>query len=83
MSDDMAWAIFTKECHLSGNDRTPKSRFGFGAFANIQPQQFPREFIDYAVARGAAEEVPSPSKQEAPANAGIEKRARKGRQRGE
>lgn len=58
----MAWAIFYRTIHMNGAHRVPKSKFGFMANAAPVPQEFPQDFIEYAVARGAAERVPSPSK---------------------
>jgi hypothetical protein len=58
----MAWAIFYRTVHMNGAQRVPKSKFGFMANAAPVPQQFPQDFVDFAVARGAAERVPSPSK---------------------
>lgn len=49
----MAKAIF----HRDFNWSRPKG-LGFGAKAGPQPQSFPRDFIDRAVAAGAATEVP-------------------------
>ena len=43
-------AIFTREFHW----RRPNSRFGFGAKAKPEPQQFPQDFIMAAVTAGAA-----------------------------
>lgn len=57
----MAWAIFHRTIHMNGAQRTPKSKIGFMATAAIVPQEFPQDFIDFAVAQGAAERVPSPS----------------------
>lgn len=59
----MAWAIFYREVHMNGAQRTPKSRFGFMATPAPIPQEFPQDFIDYAVAKGAAEQVPSPGRE--------------------
>lgn len=80
MSEKMAWAVFKKECNLSGALRNPPSVIGFAAKPSPEPQQFPRDFIDYAVAARRAEEVPSPGKGNAPASAGVVK-AKKGRNR--
>lgn len=80
MMEDMAWAIFTNECNLSGALRRPPSAIGFGAKPSSEPQQFPRDFIDYAVRAGAAKEVDAPAKDGAPASAGVVK-AKKGRNR--
>lgn len=75
MSEDMAWAVF----HVESNWSRPRSEFSFNAKASPYPQQRPRDFVDYCVSKGWAEEVPSPSKVDAPATAGVVKRARKGR----
>lgn len=58
----MAWAIFYRTIHMNGAQRVPKSKFGFMANAAPVPQEFPQDFIEFAVARGAAEKVPSPTK---------------------
>lgn len=58
----MAWAIFNRAVHMNGTQRVPKSKYGFMASAAPVPQEFPLDFIEFAVARGAAERVPSPSK---------------------
>lgn len=70
----MAWAIFSRTIHMNGAQRQPKSKVGFSADAFEMPQEFPRDFIDYAVSKGAATLVPSPDRTEARAI----KRARKG-----
>lgn len=49
----MAKAIFTREFHWT----RPKG-LGFGAKASEKPQSFPHDFIDVAVAAGAASKVP-------------------------
>jgi len=59
----MAWAIFHRTIHMNGAERTPKSKFGFMAHASPVPQEFPQDFIDFAVTKGAAEQVPSPSRE--------------------
>lgn len=61
----MAWAIFFRTIHMNGAHREPKSKVGFSANPSPSPQEFPRDFIDYAVARGAAERVPSPTSTDA------------------
>ncbi len=73
----MAWAIFHRECNWS----RPKSVYSFNAKASPDPQQRPRDFVDYCVGRGWAKEVPAPNQNDAPADAGIVKRAPKGRRR--
>lgn len=79
MSELMAWMIVTvdHDCNWS----RPNSRFSFNAKPVAEPQQRPRDFVEYCVSRGWAKEVPSPAKQHAPADAGIMKRVRKGRNR--
>jgi hypothetical protein len=59
----MAWAIF----HRESNWQRPRSRYSFNAKASPVPQQRPRDFVDYCVSKGWAEEVPSPTKAEAEA----------------
>lgn len=49
----MAKAIFTGEFHYSSR----KTNAGWSAFPKPDPQSFPREFIDAAVAAGRATEV--------------------------
>jgi len=63
MSGDMAWAIFRVE----SNWQRPRSRYSFNAKASGIPQQRPRDFVDFCVSKGWAEEVPSPTKTEAEA----------------
>jgi hypothetical protein len=63
MSSDMAWAIFNRE----SNWQRPGSRYSFNAKASALPQQRPRDFVEYCVSKGWAEEVPSPTKAEAEA----------------
>ncbi len=59
----MAWALFYRTVHMNGAQRTPKSKIGFMASPGPVPQEFPSDFIDYAVSIGAAERVPSPSRE--------------------
>lgn len=59
----MAWAIFNRTIHMNGAERKPKSKVGFMANPLPAPQEFPQDFIDFAVARGAAEHVPSPARE--------------------
>lgn len=59
----MAWAIFNRECNWS----RPHSRFSFNVKASVEPQRRPRDFVDYCVSKGWAEEAPSPTKDEAEA----------------
>lgn len=56
----MAWAIFHRTVHMNGSQRVPKSRVGFSAQPSPEPQQFPHDFIEYAVSVGAATEIPPP-----------------------
>lgn len=67
----MAWAIFNREF----NWRRKRSVYSFNAKASPEPQQRPRDVVDAAVAAGAAEEVPSPTREEKKAITG-RKRAR-------
>ena len=67
---DMAWAIWTHET----NWQRPKSRFSFNAKASPEPQQRPRDFVDYSVAAGRATEVAPPAKEASPPNSGVVKR---------
>ncbi|MGF7005798.1 hypothetical protein [Aminobacter sp. BE110] len=68
----MAWAIFHRECNWA----RPNSRFSFNAKASSEPQQRPRDFIEYCVGKGWAEEVPPPSRTEAEALKPKRKRAK-------
>lgn len=61
----MAWAVFNRTIHMNGAQREPKSKVGFMAKPSPKPQQFPQDFIDFAVARGAAEKVDSPNRETA------------------
>lgn len=67
----MAWAIFNREF----NWRRPRSIYSFNAMASDEPQERPRDFIEAATVAGAAEQVPSPSREEKRAITG-RKRAR-------
>lgn len=51
---DMARAIFTKDFHYTSRQRNA----GWSARTAPDPQSFPREFIDAAVAAGCAEIAP-------------------------
>lgn len=51
--EQMAWAIF----HREFNWRRPKSRFSFNAQASETPQSKVHDFVDAAVAAGAATRV--------------------------
>lgn len=62
----MAWAIFNRTIHMNGAQREPKSKVGFMAKPSAEPQQFPQDFIEFAVASGAAENVDSPNRETAP-----------------
>jgi hypothetical protein len=56
----MAWAVFKKNF----NWHRPKSAVSFSAEASPDPQERPKDFIEQAVARGFAEEVEAPTKEE-------------------
>lgn len=77
MSTAMAWMIVNQETNWS----RPRSRYSFNAQTSPEPQQRPRDFVDYCVSLGRAEEVPAPGKQDAPEGSGVVKRARKSRNR--
>jgi hypothetical protein len=51
----MPHAIFKREVNWS----RPRSIYSFNAKASPEPQERPRDFIDYAVAKGWAVEVPA------------------------
>jgi hypothetical protein len=52
--------VVHRECNWS----RPKSKFSFNAKPKPQPQQFPHDFVDYAVSIGRATKVPSPRRQQ-------------------
>lgn len=54
----MAKAIFQREFHWRRAGHKKWLGVGFGARPSPAPQHFPRDFIDAAVAAGAAEAVP-------------------------
>lgn len=66
----MAKAIFHRRFHWN----RPKAGFGFAASPSEKPQSWPRDFIDAAVAAGAATKVP-PARSKA-GKAGTTKRSR-------
>lgn len=53
----MAWAIFTREF----NWRRPASKFSFNAKPSSEPQSRVHDFVDAAVAAGAATRFPPPT----------------------
>ena len=53
MSDEMALAIFSREFNWS----RPKSIYSFNAKASTEPQSRVHDFVDAAVAAGAAVRV--------------------------
>lgn len=59
----MAWAIFKQECNWS----RPGSRYSFNAKASEDPQERPRDFIEYCVGKGWAVEAPTPNREQAKA----------------
>lgn len=56
----MAWAIFKQESNWS----RPNSVYSFNAHPSPDPQERPQDFIDFCVAKGWAEVVASPSRDE-------------------
>lgn len=58
----MAWAVFHQDVHWS----RPRSRLGFHAKAKPEPQCFPHDFIEHAVAIGSATKINPPRRQEKP-----------------
>lgn len=52
----MAWMIVYREVNWS----RPKSLYSFNAKPSPVAQDFPHDFVDYAVSIGRAEKVPSP-----------------------
>ncbi|MDR6757838.1 hypothetical protein J2Y48_003135 [Mycoplana sp. BE70] len=59
----MAWMIV----HAEGNFRRPRSIYSFNFKPSPEPQERPRDVVDYAVAKGLATEVPSPTREQAKA----------------
>ena len=53
MEVPMTKAVFTAEFHWGRE----KSNIGFAAYPKPEPQTFPRDFIDAAIAAGAAKKV--------------------------
>ncbi len=54
----MAWMIVLRE----GNFRRPGSRLSFNFKPSAEPQQWPRDVVDNAVANGFAKRSKSPSR---------------------
>lgn len=54
--ESMSWAIFSDRFDW----RRERSRFSFTALPSENPQQFPRDMIAAAVAKGKAKEADSP-----------------------
>lgn len=57
----MAWMIVHKE----GNFRRPRSIYSFNFKPQPDPQERPRDVVDYAVSKGLAVEVLAPSRSKA------------------
>lgn len=57
--DDMAWAIFTESFHY---DRRPLQGVAFEVSASSDPQSYPRDLVDAAVAAGKAIVAQPPGK---------------------
>jgi hypothetical protein len=58
-NEDMAWAIFTDAFHY---DRRPRQPVAFEVVAGRDPQNYPRDLVDAAVAAGKATEMQPPGK---------------------
>jgi hypothetical protein len=54
----MAWMIVTTE----GNFRRPRSIYSFNFKPSPEPQERPRDVVDYAVSKGFAVEVDAPNR---------------------
>lgn len=65
----MAWMIVSQE----GNFRRPRSRLSFNFKPSPEPQQRPRDVVEYAVSKGLAVEVPAPSRAQAKALKGAQR----------
>lgn len=61
----MAWMVVHQEVNWS----RPKCKFSFNAKPKPEPQQFPHDFVDYAVSIGRATRVQSPRRQQKPQGA--------------
>ena len=59
----MAWMLVHRSINMDGSKRVPKSKVSFGAVPGPVPQEFPQDFVDYAVSKGAAERVSSPRRE--------------------
>jgi len=59
----MAWMLVYRE----GNFRRPRSIYSFNFKPGAEPQQHPRDVVDYAVSKGLATEVPAPTQSQAKA----------------
>lgn len=55
----MAWAIFTEQFNY---DRRPRQAIAFVVQPKTEPQSYPRDLVDAAVAAGKAREVKPPGK---------------------
>lgn len=55
----MAWAIFNSSFHY---DRRPRQAIAFVVEAKPEPQNYPRDLIDAAVAAGKARETKPPGR---------------------
>lgn len=55
----MAWAVFTLPFNF---DRRPAQAIAFSIQASEQPQQWPRDVVDAAIAAGKATEAEAPGK---------------------
>lgn len=54
----MAWMIVRQEVNWS----RPNSRYSFNAKAKDEPQQFPQDFVEYAISIGRAVRAKPPKR---------------------
>jgi hypothetical protein len=58
-NEEMAWAVFSDAFHY---DRRPRQPVAFEVAASPEPQNYPRDLVDAAVAAGKATEMKPPGK---------------------
>lgn len=69
----MAWMLVHRAINLDGRKRNPPSKISFGAIPGPVAQEFPQDFVDYAVSKGAAVRVPSPKREVKKALKGVKR----------
>ena len=62
-NEQMAWAVFTDTFHY---DRRPRQAIAFVVEAKPEPQNYPRDVVEAAVAAGRAQETAPPGKRTKP-----------------